>query len=346
MTIEFYWKEICLTIVYPWTFPSIWFLVSWITNKSLTFELFENGWLAVLPFVLFCYVWCVYLYLYNIYLLQEKLSYDTKVSWSVKTDARQPFGAGSSKTGSDARNIDVESGNSVENSNNNEKTDDNSKHENQSDDIKTRSISSSNTTSANANSDKVIKSELDVFIVRIFMVVFTAWWFIVALDCISYHWTESMMSYLFVHINNLNFSFNYSHAAGLKLVIDNYEYVFFCLKWFWFFMICLGNVLVCKAKMDCPYATPYVKIDVSKGHKVIDSGIFGYIRHPIYCGGNCAVVGISLFVQSLAAFAVSILIVIINVIRIKFEEDVLKEHLPGYTEYQKKVIYKLVPYVY
>jgi protein-S-isoprenylcysteine O-methyltransferase Ste14 len=88
-------------------------------------------------------------------------------------------------------------------------------------------------------------------------------------------------------------------------------------------------------------------IDVAEGQKVVDTGIYAVIRHPMYLFGMLIVLSMPLALGSLYGFiAASVFLAPLFVLRIRNEEKVLARELPGYREYMAKVRYRLIPFLY
>lgn len=80
--------------------------------------------------------------------------------------------------------------------------------------------------------------------------------------------------------------------------------------------------------------------------KVINTGLYGLVRHPMYSATIILFLTMPLVLGSLIAFLVFLPYPIIIIKRLKNEEQVLSKELTGYTEYQKKVRYRLIPYIW
>ena len=87
-------------------------------------------------------------------------------------------------------------------------------------------------------------------------------------------------------------------------------------------------------------------IKVEEGQKVIDGGLYGVIRHPMYTATIFLFLSMPLVLGSMVAFFVFLLYPILIVVRIIYEEKVLEKELDGYTEYKKKVKYRLIPFIW
>ena len=88
------------------------------------------------------------------------------------------------------------------------------------------------------------------------------------------------------------------------------------------------------------------KIEVSEGQKVVDTGLYGIVRHPMYMATTLLFLMLPLILGSLISFAVFCSFPFILAIRIVNEEKLLKSELDGYTEYTKKVKYRLIPFIW
>ena len=87
-------------------------------------------------------------------------------------------------------------------------------------------------------------------------------------------------------------------------------------------------------------------IEVVEDQKVIDSGLYGLVRHPMYFATLLLFLSIPLILGSLYAFFVFLLYIPIIVVRLLNEEKVLEKELNGYADYMKKVKYRLIPFIW
>jgi len=95
-----------------------------------------------------------------------------------------------------------------------------------------------------------------------------------------------------------------------------------------------------------PYAAPIVGDQSERDQVVIDTGLYGRIRHPLYLGYILFLTGLGLWLGSGVSVLVMPLIMAPIVARILIEEKTLREILPGYADYMNKVPYRLVPLVW
>ena len=87
-------------------------------------------------------------------------------------------------------------------------------------------------------------------------------------------------------------------------------------------------------------------IEVQKGQKVIDTGLYGIVRHPMYSATVLMFLSIPIMLGSVISFVIFLIYPIIIAMRIKNEEKVLEGGLEGYTEYKKKVKSRLIPFIW
>ncbi len=87
-------------------------------------------------------------------------------------------------------------------------------------------------------------------------------------------------------------------------------------------------------------------VEVQEGQKVVDTGLYGMVRHPMYLATLLMFVPMPLILQSLWGLCVFGWYAILIVIRIRGEEKLLSAELDGYAEYKKKVRYRLIPFIW
>jgi protein-S-isoprenylcysteine O-methyltransferase Ste14 len=85
---------------------------------------------------------------------------------------------------------------------------------------------------------------------------------------------------------------------------------------------------------------------VEAGQKVVDTGLYGIIRHPMYAVTILLFVMIPLILGSWWALVAFAFYPAIIAARLKDEEELLTRELPGYEMYKKKVRYKLIPFIW
>ena len=87
-------------------------------------------------------------------------------------------------------------------------------------------------------------------------------------------------------------------------------------------------------------------IEVQENQQVIDSGLYGTVRHPMYSSTTLMFLSIPLVLGSLIGFAIMLIYPFLIAARIKQEESFLSENLPGYKEYLQKVRFRMIPYIW
>ena len=87
-------------------------------------------------------------------------------------------------------------------------------------------------------------------------------------------------------------------------------------------------------------------IEVQENQKVIDTGLYGIVRHPMYMATILLFLAMPLVLGSIFSFAIFLVYPFIIAKRIKNEEEVLEKELKGYSDYKKKVKYKLIPFIW
>ena len=125
-------------------------------------------------------------------------------------------------------------------------------------------------------------------------------------------------------------------------------------RWHWSrvpaWLIVLGYVLLCVGYFISiwvyrvnKFAEPGVRIQTERGHKVIDTGPYAIVRHPLYSGALLMSAGIPLALGSLWALVPAAAGVLVLVVRTVLEDRTLQAELPGYQQYARRVRYRLIP---
>lgn len=87
-------------------------------------------------------------------------------------------------------------------------------------------------------------------------------------------------------------------------------------------------------------------IQVQENQKVVDTGLYGIVRHPMYFATLLLFLSISMELGSVFSFIIFLAYPFIIAKRITGEEKLLENELPGYTEYKQKVKYRLIPFIW
>lgn len=87
-------------------------------------------------------------------------------------------------------------------------------------------------------------------------------------------------------------------------------------------------------------------VEVQEGQRVVDTGLYGVVRHPMYTATLLMFLSMPLILGSVFSFAVMLGYIPILIIRIHGEEALLERELAGYRAYEKKIRYRLIPYLW
>lgn len=87
-------------------------------------------------------------------------------------------------------------------------------------------------------------------------------------------------------------------------------------------------------------------VEVEKDQKVIDTGLYGIVRHPMYTSTILLFLTIPLILGSIYSFIICLIYPVVLSFRIKNEEKVLEKELNGYKQYKQKVKYKILPFIW
>ena len=106
----------------------------------------------------------------------------------------------------------------------------------------------------------------------------------------------------------------------------------------------LSYVLYAEVLRENTYLSRTIK--VQENQKVVDTGLYGIVRHPMYAATLLLFLSMPIVLGSVYSFAVFLLYPLIISKRIKDEEKLLEQELDGYKEYKQKVKYRLIPFVW
>lgn len=111
-------------------------------------------------------------------------------------------------------------------------------------------------------------------------------------------------------------------------------------------MYLLSTAFIMWVFRENSFATPVVKVQAERRHRVISSGPYAFVRHPMYSGIMLFFVGVPLLLGSWWGVAIAPVFAILFAIRARIEERALVEGLPDYADYAERVRYRLVPGVW
>ena len=153
----------------------------------------------------------------------------------------------------------------------------------------------------------------DKVLLLLFFVEFIVWFGIMPLDGRRYAWSPPFPFWL--------------RALGALLQI-------------------LATYLVFEALRENTFAAPVVKMQKERGQKVISTGLYAIVRHPMYAGATLLFISAPLLLGSIAGLALGLVLILTIGARSVGEEAMLKEELEGYRDYMRKVKWRMIPYVF
>jgi protein-S-isoprenylcysteine O-methyltransferase Ste14 len=107
-----------------------------------------------------------------------------------------------------------------------------------------------------------------------------------------------------------------------------------------------GWLIVSLAFRENAFAVAIIKPQEERHQTVVDAGVYGVVRHPLYAGLGLVIIGVALWLESYAAALASIVPITLLVVRIRVEEAFLRQRLAGYDEYAKRIAYRLIPLIW
>ena len=132
-------------------------------------------------------------------------------------------------------------------------------------------------------------------------------------------------------LSGLDFRFGWSSVPNFIKIIASIIFL-------------LSYLIYAEVMRENAYLSRVIKVE--KDQKVIDTGLYGIVRHPMYTATIFMFLMIPLILGSLISFIIFLAYPFIIAVRIKNEEDVLEKELQGYVEYKEKVKYKLIPFIW
>ena len=132
-------------------------------------------------------------------------------------------------------------------------------------------------------------------------------------------------------IAGINYRYNITKLPNIIVIIAT---IIFLISYIMYAEVLRENIFLSRT------------IVVQKDQKVIDTGLYGIVRHPMYFSTIFLFLSIPLILGSFISFIIFMLYPFIIVKRIKNEEKILEKELKGYIEYKKKVKYKMIPFIW
>ena len=109
-------------------------------------------------------------------------------------------------------------------------------------------------------------------------------------------------------------------------------------------MLLIGYALYIEVMRENEYLLRTIEIE--KEQKVVDTGLYGLVRHPMYLSVILLFLSFPLVLGSLYGFCIFLIFPLVLIIRIRNEEKILVKELKGYSKYKLKVKYKLIPFIW
>lgn len=153
----------------------------------------------------------------------------------------------------------------------------------------------------------------DRYVVYGLMIGFIAWIVIMPLDAKRYSWTAYFPLWIKV--------------LGMILLLFS----------FFFFY---------RSYADNTFVSALVRIQAERKQRVVSTGVYGFVRHPMYLGGILLFIGTPMLLGSIYGMIIGLAMLFLLAGRIIGEEKMLVNELEGYAEYKNKVRYRLFPYIW
>src|SRR5450759_748663 len=153
----------------------------------------------------------------------------------------------------------------------------------------------------------------DKYVVYGLLIGFIAWIVIMPLDAKRYGWTTYFPLWLKI-------------LGGIGLILS-----------FFFFY---------RSYTDNTFVSPLVRIQTERKQQVVSTGVYGFVRHPMYLGGILMFIGTPLLLGSYFGIALGLIITVLRAFRTLGEEQMMLKELDGYEEYKRKVKYRFIPLIW
>ena len=153
----------------------------------------------------------------------------------------------------------------------------------------------------------------DRWVVALMVATFMAWIVVMPLDARRFGWSPSLPVWL--------------KSVGAALLVPS-------------------ALLFVRAYTDNTFLSALVRIQTDRKHQVVSTGVYGFVRHPMYLGAVLMFVGVPLLLGSALGFGLTLVMIFLLAVRIVGEERMLADELEGYAEYRQRVRYRLIPLVW
>jgi len=145
---------------------------------------------------------------------------------------------------------------------------------------------------------------------------------------------------------SIPFYIPYLFIPGLDAVRYRWSHVFLWVKVICFIFVFASFIWITWIMKENTFLSRHVEIQKDRGHKVITTRPYGFVRHPMYIGATILMLCLPVALGSLYALIPAVFFVIFIIIRTVLEDKTLHKELEGYAEYAKKTKYRLLPGVW
>lgn len=152
----------------------------------------------------------------------------------------------------------------------------------------------------------------DKILFPVLLAFFLAWLVLMPLDAVRFHWSALPV---------------WLQASGALLLFFSFYLLFMTFR-------------------ENAYLSPVIRIQEERGQTVISTGPYHYVRHPMYCAILLLILGTSLLLGSAYGILLGLAGIALLARRAVLEERALEKAFPGYRDYQARVKYRLVPYIW
>ena len=152
----------------------------------------------------------------------------------------------------------------------------------------------------------------DKVLIGVLLLLYVGWLVLIELDAERFHW------------------------SSVPLAVQVIGAILICLT------ICSQWLIV----RENSFAAPVVKMQRERGHSVVTTGPYSFVRHPMYAGAIPFLIGTPLLLGSWWGLLLSPLLIVVLALRAVLEERMLKAELEGYADYAKRVRYRFVPHIW
>jgi protein-S-isoprenylcysteine O-methyltransferase Ste14 len=156
------------------------------------------------------------------------------------------------------------------------------------------------------------RASWDNLILILAAVLWFTWLIVMPIDAVRFHWSHIPL---------------WLQVVGAALLLCSF-YIFFLTY------------------RENPYLSGAVRIQEDRGQKVISTGAYAIVRHPMYAGVLILVVGTDLLLGSWYGLIPGLTLVMVVAWRAVLEENLLRQELSGYTGYMARVKYRMIPHVW